>query len=63
MNFYRNKYKKIFGVYKDSILIDTFDYVPDCAEKLFNEKSDGGNINKVLKGERKQHKGYEFRYL
>ena len=63
INFYRNKYKKEFHVIKDGILIDTFNYVPDCAEKIFNNKSDGGNINKVLKGERKYHKGYEFKYL
>jgi len=63
MNFYRNKYKKEFDVYKDGDLIGTFDYVPDCAEELFKNKSDGGNINKVLRGERKQHKGYEFKYL
>lgn len=63
MDFHRNKNNKMFNVYKDSILINTFNYVPDCATKIFNNKSDGSNINKVLKGERKQHKGYEFRYL
>jgi hypothetical protein len=63
INFYRNKYKKMFCVYKDGVLIDTFDYIPDCSEKLFNNKTDGGNINRVLRGERKQHKGYEFKYL
>lgn len=62
MNFYRNKHKKEFCVYKDGVLIDTFDYVPDCAEKIFNNKNDGSNINKVLKGERVQHKGYVFKY-
>jgi hypothetical protein len=62
MEYYRYKYKKEFKVYKDSNLIGSFDYVPDCAEAIFGKKSDGGNINKVLRGERKNHKGYEFKY-
>ena len=63
MKIHRNKYTNMFCVYKDGVLIDTFDYIPDCSQKLFNNKTDGGNIHKVLKGERKKHKGYEFKYL
>jgi superfamily II DNA or RNA helicase len=58
----KNKFKKEFNVYKDGNLICSFDYVPDCAKALFNKNNDS-NINKVLKGERKKHKGYEFKYV
>ena len=52
-----------FNVYEKGNHIHTFDYVPDCAESLFGKKSDGGNIHKVLNGERKAHKGYVFKYV
>lgn len=57
----RNRFSKPFNVYKDGILIDSFDYVPDCAFKLFGTKNDS-NISAVLKGRKKIHQGYEFKY-
>ena len=57
----RNRFSKPFNVYKDEILIDNFDYVPDCAFKLFGKKNDS-NISAVLKGKKKSHKGYVFKY-
>ncbi len=57
----RNRFSKPFNVYKDGILIDSFDYVPDCAFKLFGKKNDS-NISAVLNGRKKSHKGYRFEY-
>lgn len=63
LDSHRKRGEKEFDVYKDEVHICTFDYVPDCAEKLFGKKTDGGNIHKVLNGERIAHKGYVFKYL
>ena len=52
---------KDFDVYKDGILIDSFDYVPDCAFKLFGTKQDS-NISAVLKGRKQIHRGFIFKY-
>ena len=57
----RNRFSKPFNVYKDNILIDSFDYVPDCAFNLFGKKNDS-NISAVLAGRKKLHKGYVFEY-
>lgn len=57
----RNRFSKPFNVYKDGALIDTFDYVPDCALKFFGTKKDS-NISAVLKGRKQSHKGYVFTY-
>jgi len=57
----RNRFSKPFNVYKDGLLIGSFDYVPDCASKLFGKKNDS-NISAVLNGRRKSHKGYLFEY-
>lgn len=57
----RNRFSKPFNVYKDGILIGSFDYVPDCAFKLFGKENDS-NISAVLKGRKKSHKGYLFEY-
>jgi hypothetical protein len=62
LDSHRKKGTKEFNVSKDGIHIHTFDYVPDCALEMFGKKSDGANINKVLKGERPAHKGYVFKY-
>jgi hypothetical protein len=62
LDAHRKKGTKEFNVSKDGIHIHTFDYVPDCALEMFGKKSDGANINKVLKGERPAHKGYVFKY-
>ena len=56
----RTRFSKPFDVYKDGILIDSFDYVPDCALKLFG-KNDGG-ISAVLNDRKKTYKGYVFKY-
>jgi tRNA G37 N-methylase Trm5 len=47
----RNRFSKPFNVYKDGILIDSFDYVPDCALKMFGKND--SNISAVLKGRKK----------
>jgi hypothetical protein len=57
----RNRFSKPFNVYKDGILIGSFDYVPDCASKLFGKENDS-NISAVLNGRKKLHKGYLFEY-
>lgn len=57
----RNRLSKPFNVYKDGILIGSFDYVPDCAFNLFGTKKNC-NISAVLKGRRKLCKGYVFEY-
>lgn len=57
----RNRFSKPFNVYKDGILIGSFDYVPDCAFNLFGKKNDS-NISAVLNGRKKLHKGYVFEY-
>ena len=57
----RNRFSKSFNVYKDGILISSFDYVPDCAFNLFGKKNDS-NISAVLNGRKKSHKGYVFKY-
>jgi hypothetical protein len=57
----RKRFSKPFNVYKNGILINSFDYVPDCAVKMFG-KSNNSNITAVLKGKRKTHKGYVFKY-
>ena len=57
----RNRFSKPFNVYKDGILIGSFDYVPDCAFNLFGKKNDS-NISAVLAGRKKIHKGYVFEY-
>lgn len=57
----RNRFSKPFNVYKDGILIGSFDYVPDCAFNLFGKKNDS-NISAVLAGRKKLHKGYVFEY-
>jgi len=57
----RKRFSKPFNVYKDEMFISRFDYVPDCAFSLFGKKQ-CSNISKVLKGERKMHKGYVFKY-
>ena len=57
----RNRFSKPFNVYKDGILIGSFDYVPDCAFTLFGKKNDS-NISAVLAGRKKLHKGYVFEY-
>jgi hypothetical protein len=56
----RSRFTKPFDVYKDGILIDSFDYVPDCVSKLF-EINDGG-ISAALKGRKKSYRGYVFKY-
>ena len=56
----RKRFTKPFDVYKDGILIDSFDYVPDCVSKLFTI-NDGG-ISAVLNGRKKSYKGYVFMY-
>lgn len=57
----RNRFSKPFNVYKDGILIGSFDYVPDCAFNLFGKKNDS-NISAVLAGRKNLHKGYVFEY-
>lgn len=57
----RSRLTKPFNVYKDGKLIDSFDYVPDCAFKLFGKND--SNISAVLKGRKKTYKGYYFEYL
>lgn len=57
----RKRFGKPFDVYKNGILIDSFDYVPDCAFKMFG-KSNNSNITAVLKGKKKSYKGYVFTY-
>ena len=57
----RKRFSKPFNVYKNGILIDSFDYVPDCAFKMFGRPTDS-NISAVLKGRKKNHKGYVFTY-
>ena len=57
----RKNNTRLFNVYKDGIHIHTFDYVPDCAMKLFGKPD--GNIHKVLKGERSNCNGYVFKYV
>lgn len=56
----RSRFTKSFNVYKDDILIDSYDYVPDCAFKLFGKND--SNISAVLKGRKKTYKGYVFIY-
>ena len=56
-----NRFSKPFDVYKDGILIGSFDYVPECAFKLFGTKQDS-NISAVLKGRKSIHRGYTFKY-
>jgi hypothetical protein len=58
----RARFTREFDVYKDEILIGRFDYVPDCALKLFGNNKDATNISAVLKGKRKICKGYVFTY-
>ncbi len=57
----RKRFSKPFDVFKDDILIESFDYIPDCANKLFGKKNDS-HISAVLNGKQKQHKGYVFKY-
>ena len=57
----RNRFTMPFNVYKDGALIDSFDYVPDCASKLFGKTQDS-NISAVLKGRKKSYRGYVFEY-
>lgn len=57
----RSRFSKPFEVYKAGVLVDRFDYVPDCAYKLFGTQQDS-NISAVLQGRKKQHKGYIFKY-
>jgi len=57
----RSRFSKPFNVYKDGLLIGSFDYVPDCAFNLFGKKNDS-NISAVLNGRKKSHKGYMFEY-
>lgn len=56
----RNRFSKSFNVYKDKILINSFDYVPDCAFKMFGKND--SNISAVLKGRKKSYQGYVFEY-
>lgn len=58
----RSRFTKPFDVYKDGILIDSFDYIPDCLSELFKIKNNDGNISAVLNGRRKSYRGYEFKY-
>ena len=57
----RKRFGKPFDVYKNGILIDSCDYVPDCAFKMFGTRN-GGKISAVLNGRSKSHKGYVFKY-
>jgi hypothetical protein len=57
----RNRFSKSFNVYKDGILIDSFNYVPDCAFKMFGKKTDS-KISAALNGKIQKHKGYVFKY-
>ena len=57
----RNRFTKPFNVYKDGILIGSYDYVPDCAFALFGTPKDS-NISAALNGRKKIHKGYVFEY-
>lgn len=57
----RKRFGKPFNVYKNEILIDSFDYVPDCAVKMFGRQNDC-RISAVLNGRSKSHKGYVFKY-
>ena len=57
----RNRFSKPFNVYKDGILIDSFNYVPDCALKMFGKKTDS-KISSALNGKIQKHKGYIFKY-
>ena len=56
----RSRFIKQFNVYKDGILIDRYDHVPDCAFKLFGKND--SNISAVLKDRKKTYKGYVFTY-
>lgn len=56
----RIRFSKPFDIYKDDVFIDSFDYIPDCAFKLFGKND--GSISAVLKGRKKTYKGYEFKY-
>lgn len=58
----RKRFSKPFNVYKDGILIDMFDYIPDCAFKLFGIKYDG-NLSAAVNGRRKNYKGYTFEVI
>ena len=57
----RNRLSKPFDVFKDGVLIETFDYVPDCALKMFGKKNDS-HISAALNGRQEKHKGFEFKY-
>ena len=57
----RKRFSKPFNAYKDGKLVDCFDHIPDCALKLFNQEQ-SSNISAVLKGTRKHHKGFIFKY-
>lgn len=56
----RARLSKEFDVFKDGVLIDSFDYAPDCGLKLFGKND--GSISAVLKGRKKSYKGYIFKY-
>jgi hypothetical protein len=52
-----SRFTKPFNIYKYGVLIDSFDYVPDCAFKLFGKND--SNISAVLKDRKKT---YVFTY-
>jgi hypothetical protein len=57
----RKRLSKPFNVFKDGILIDSFDYIPDCAAKLFGITNDS-NLSAAVNGRRPHYKGYTFSY-
>ena len=59
----RRRFSRPFDVYLivDGSFVAHFDYVPDCAEKLFGKKQES-NISAVLNGTRKSYRGYRFQY-
>lgn len=52
--------KRTFGIFKDNILLEKFNAQQKCANKYVLQQ---GRISACLKGARKHHKGYTFKYI
>ena len=53
------KRSKYVGAYKDGNLVLSFPSTKECGRNGFNQ----GSVASCCRGERKSHKGYEWRYL
>lgn len=58
----RLKMKKYqpFEVFKNGLLVFTFDYIVDCCEKL---KTKSSRVSDCLKGKRNKHLNYTFKFV